>query len=258
MLSAKILITIAVAAVVKAETTTNPWATYPAVPKTASINGFADPVYSQVAECAQKCLDENADTGSTPCPYWDTGCLCVMQNWSGAVAQCVAESCSGDAVQTFTQVASAQCSTVGAPSPYWFIPDSAATALAEAASNGGDATTTDAATTEATTEGTTEATTEATTEETTSAPPTTEAPTTTSTAAATSEAAEEAAEEATTEATTEAAASSAAASSAAPEVASSASSAAEETPVVTQANGANVAAGAVSFAAVVAAVAAFV
>ena len=46
-----------------------------AVSRTASINGFSDPLYDAVPECAQACLVRS--TSNTPCPYWDAGCLCV-------------------------------------------------------------------------------------------------------------------------------------------------------------------------------------
>ena len=54
----------------------NPYTIYPSVAKTASINGFADRIYDQLPECAKPCMFQN--TGVTPCPYWDTGCLCIM------------------------------------------------------------------------------------------------------------------------------------------------------------------------------------
>lgn len=50
--------------------------TYPTVAHTASINGFADKIYDRLPECAKPCVQQ--DTGNTPCPYWDPGCLCVM------------------------------------------------------------------------------------------------------------------------------------------------------------------------------------
>ncbi|KAG2731018.1 hypothetical protein G9P44_006167 [Scheffersomyces stipitis] len=56
--------------------TDNPYTQYPSVPKTASINGFADRIYDDLPACAQPCMFQN--TGITPCPYWDTGCSCVM------------------------------------------------------------------------------------------------------------------------------------------------------------------------------------
>lgn len=115
---------------VQAETT-NQWATFPSVAKTASINGFADNIYDRLPECAKSCVE--ADTGSTPCPYWDTGCLCVMSNWSGSVAECIAENCKGDNVDSATSLALSICSSAGVPSPYWFIPASISTELQDAA-----------------------------------------------------------------------------------------------------------------------------
>ena len=43
------------------------------VPKTASINGFADPIYDLLPDCAKECV--KFSTSNTPCPYWDTGCF---------------------------------------------------------------------------------------------------------------------------------------------------------------------------------------
>lgn len=110
--------------------TTGNWETYPDVPKTASINGFADPIYSDLPECAKDCVDQ--DTGVTPCPYWDAGCLCVMMNFAGDVADCVASACTGSPVAEVTSLATSLCSEVGVPSPYWFIPLTASAALVEA------------------------------------------------------------------------------------------------------------------------------
>ena len=31
------------------------------------------------------------NTGITPCPYWDAGCLCVMPQFAGAIGSCVAD-----------------------------------------------------------------------------------------------------------------------------------------------------------------------
>lgn len=141
MLNSKTLVMLAAATVVVADN----YSTYPQVPKTASINGFADPIYSVIPECAQACVKQ--DTGSTPCPYWDAGCLCVMSNWSGPVAQCVAQNCHGQDVSSFTSAAISECSSVGAPSPYWFINGDASAALASAATASPQATTTSEPTT---------------------------------------------------------------------------------------------------------------
>lgn len=107
------------------------YATYPSVAHTATINGFADPIYGQLPECAKSCVEE--DTDSTPCPYWDPGCLCVMSNWGAPVAECIAENCKGGDVSTATSLATSICSSAGVPSPYWYIQASDATALQSAA-----------------------------------------------------------------------------------------------------------------------------
>lgn len=105
------------------------WDTYPSVPQTASINGFSDNVKSKFPSCAYDCADFS--TSNTPCPYWDTGCLCVMPQWSGEVASCIAESCTGSDVESATSLALSLCSKVGAN--LWEMPASISTALELAA-----------------------------------------------------------------------------------------------------------------------------
>ncbi|CUM57860.1 unnamed protein product [Debaryomyces tyrocola] len=107
------------------------YATYPSVAHTATINGFADPIYGRLPECAKSCVEE--DTDSTPCPYWDPGCLCVMSNWGAPVAECIAESCKGSDVSDAAGLATSICSSAGVPSPYWYIPASDSAALSSAA-----------------------------------------------------------------------------------------------------------------------------
>ena len=111
----------------------NPYADFPSVPKTASINGFADPILGLVPECAKLCLTDNADTGSTPCPYWYTGCLCVMPQFGNKIADCIAKLCKGADVRTATDVAKNKCQEVGVWEPYWQIGDAQKKALDEAA-----------------------------------------------------------------------------------------------------------------------------
>ncbi|KAI5959347.1 hypothetical protein KGF57_002123 [Candida theae] len=107
------------------------WSTYPSIPKTASINGFADRIYDQLPACAQPCVRES--TGSTPCPYWDTGCLCIMPQFAGAIGNCVAENCQGQNVVQFESLATSICSSAGVWEPYWMPPASVTTALSTAA-----------------------------------------------------------------------------------------------------------------------------
>lgn len=107
----------------------NNWATYPQVPKTASINGFADPIYGKLPDCAQPCVKKG--TGNTPCPYWDTGCFCVMPQWSGQVAECIASQCKGEEVSSATSLAISLCSSVGANT--WMMPGTVSLALQQAA-----------------------------------------------------------------------------------------------------------------------------
>lgn len=109
----------------------NNWATYPSVAKTQSVNGF-DPINSLLPECAQEC--PHYDTDNTPCPYWDTGCLCVMPQWSGAVAECFIESCSGDDLEKATSLAYSLCTKVGAN--VWMMPSSISSALSAAVAEG--------------------------------------------------------------------------------------------------------------------------
>lgn len=103
--------------------------TYPKVAKTASINGFADPIKDLLPECASDCVDFS--TSNTPCPYWDTGCLCVMPQWSGQVGQCIALSCKGSDAALATALAYSLCVRVGAD--MWMMPASISSALISAA-----------------------------------------------------------------------------------------------------------------------------
>lgn len=115
-----------------APATTNPYATYPTVAKTASINGFADPMINAGAPaCAKPCLSKS--TKVTPCPYWDTGCLCVIPTFADVVADCIAHSCKGSDVVKATSLAQSLCSKVGVPNPYWLINTSVSAELASAA-----------------------------------------------------------------------------------------------------------------------------
>lgn len=120
----------ALVASVAAETT-NQWATYPSVPKTATINGFADPVFDSLPECAQPCVKES--TSSTPCPYWDTGCLCVMQTWSSKVTECYAEKCTGSDAQKAYDASVQICKNAGVWEPYWIVNEAAEAAISSAA-----------------------------------------------------------------------------------------------------------------------------
>lgn len=86
--------------------------TYPKVPKTATFNGFADPIIDKLPDCAKECVKE--DTGSTPCPYWDTGCFCVMPQWAGPVNECFAKCENPDDVKLATLLAYSLCTSVGA------------------------------------------------------------------------------------------------------------------------------------------------
>ena len=86
--------------------------TYPKVPKTATFNGFADPIIDKLPDCAKECVKE--DTGSTPCPYWDTGCFCVMPQWAGPVNECFAKCENPDDVKLATSLAYSLCTSVGA------------------------------------------------------------------------------------------------------------------------------------------------
>lgn len=131
MLFPKILMTISILA---ASARGDNWATYPAVPKTATINGFADPIKSLFPSCAADCAD--LSTNNTPCPYWDTGCLCIMPQWAGQVAGCIALSCSGSDVVSATSLAYSLCSKVGAN--LWMMPGSVSTALSKAAGTARD------------------------------------------------------------------------------------------------------------------------
>ncbi|EGW35576.1 uncharacterized protein SPAPADRAFT_133039, partial [Spathaspora passalidarum NRRL Y-27907] len=100
--------------------TNNPYSTFPSVVKTATINGFADKIYDDLPECAKPCMTQ--DVGR--CPYWDTGCLCVMGTFANPLADCVADECKGKDVVTATSLAYSVCSAAGVWEPYWIIPTS--------------------------------------------------------------------------------------------------------------------------------------
>ncbi|KAG7192630.1 uncharacterized protein KQ657_001410 [Scheffersomyces spartinae] len=120
------------------------YATYPSVARSASINGFADKIYADLPSCAQPCVKKS--TGSTPCPYWDTGCLCVISSFASAVAECIAENCAGSEVDTATSLAIGICSSAGVANPYWYIGGAMTTALEAAADKAAETTTESTAT----------------------------------------------------------------------------------------------------------------
>ena len=109
----------------------NPYTIYPSVAKTASINGFADRIYDQLPECAKPCMFQN--TGATPCPYWDTGCLCIMPTFAGAIGSCIAKNCKGQEVVTATSLGTSICSVAGVWEPYWMVPANVQSSLSVAA-----------------------------------------------------------------------------------------------------------------------------
>ena len=109
----------------------NPYTIYPSVAKTASINGFVDRIYDQLPECAKPCMFQN--TGVTPCPYWDTGCLCIMPTFAGAIGSCIAEKCKGQEVVSATSLGTSICSVAGVWDPYWMLPANVQSSLNAAA-----------------------------------------------------------------------------------------------------------------------------
>lgn len=103
------------------------WSTYPAVPKTASINGLADPINDKLPECAKECFAK--DVSATPCPYWDTGCLCVMTPWTDPVGECLVSKCEGSDAQSATELAKSACKSAGVWEPYFIMGDDVAASL---------------------------------------------------------------------------------------------------------------------------------
>ncbi|KAK6458487.1 uncharacterized protein RJT20DRAFT_32183 [Scheffersomyces xylosifermentans] len=108
----------------------NPYTQYPSVAKTASINGFADRIYADLPACAKECVKQ--DTGNTPCPYWDTGCLCVMPQFNNRIASCWIANCDGAGISSARYLATSLCSTAGVWDPYWFVSPSYTTSLDKA------------------------------------------------------------------------------------------------------------------------------
>jgi len=129
--------TLLVAALVSFVQAADNYATYPKIPKTASINGFADPIVDLLPDCAKECV--KFSTKNTPCPYWDTGCFCVMPQWAGLVGQCIAKNCKGEDVQSARFLATSLCSTVGANT--WMMPASISDMMSSAASGAKEVTT---------------------------------------------------------------------------------------------------------------------
>ena len=211
------------AAVVLAADDANQWATYPSVAKTASINGFADRIVDTVPECAKSCL-ESQGTGNTPCPYWDTGCLCVMPQFNGPIAECVIKACGGSEVGDVASQATAACSAAGVWEPYWMLPSSDNAAISSAIAN------------------TEEASSATSTEESPSATPTSEAPAKTSSEApaeTSSEAASSEAPSVTSAPESSETPAPSSESSEAPESESASAPTESSAATVTQANGAN-------------------
>ncbi|CAN3500477.1 hypothetical protein DICA1_C06106 [Diutina catenulata] len=164
-------------ALVKAEE--NPYSNFPSVAKTATLNGFADPIYPNLAPCAQKCLEDNKDTGKTPCPYWDTGCLCVMPQFANPIADCIAAQCVNSDVKQMSDAAVNACSAAGVWDPFWMISAPQKEALAAAAAKPATTTSTSEAPTSTSAAPAPTSTSESPVETTPAAPETTEAPETT-------------------------------------------------------------------------------
>jgi DNA polymerase sigma len=118
------------------------FATYPKVPKSYTINGFADPVYDAIPECAKECVSYK---NPTICPTFDSGCFCVMPNWNALVAECLVNKCSGKDVVQATSAITSMCNRVGANT--WAMPASYSTALSNAAIKDVEAATTTSETT---------------------------------------------------------------------------------------------------------------
>ncbi|SGZ48175.1 CIC11C00000001863 [Sungouiella intermedia] len=98
------------------------------LPRTATINGFADPIYDRLPECAKECVDQPVSF----CPYWEPGCLCVT-NFANLVAQCYVESCVGNDIVVAVSLANSVCAWVGVPTPYFRVAASYSTLFDELA-----------------------------------------------------------------------------------------------------------------------------
>ena len=142
MVRSLIVIAATTAAVVSAA---EGYETYPSVAHTATYNGFADPLIPRVGPCVQECLKANPGTGMTPCPYWDTGCLCIMPMFGNIVADCIAALCVGDEVKLATEQAVEVCLAAGVWDPYWFYGDAQLAALLAAAAKTAEPTLSEAA-----------------------------------------------------------------------------------------------------------------
>jgi hypothetical protein len=103
------------------------YGTYPQVPKSYTINGFADPVYDNLPSCAKSCVTMK---NPTVCPDFDSGCFCVMPNWNGLVASCLVDSCNGGDVKQASEVIVSMCNRVGANT--WALPPALSTSISSA------------------------------------------------------------------------------------------------------------------------------
>ena len=112
---------------VTASPTASSSASRPTLARTATINGFADPIYDRLPTCAKGCMD--APVGF--CPYWEPGCLCVMTFFGDPIAQCWAENCVGEDIVVAASLATSVCHSIGAPD--WKISPSLSTVLSELA-----------------------------------------------------------------------------------------------------------------------------
>ena len=108
------------------------YATYPSVAHTATINGFADPIYGRnslnvLSRVSKKTLiAHHVHTGiQAVFVLCQTGVLQLLNVLLKIVRVVM--------FQLLTSLATSICSSAGVPSPYWYIQASDATALQSAA-----------------------------------------------------------------------------------------------------------------------------
>ena len=114
----------------------NPYTIYPPVPKTASINGFADRIYDQIQSVLKNVLSK---VPALLLVHTGIPVACVLSpNFTGAVGNCVASKCHGADVTNFRKLAVSACAAAGVWDPYWIIPASVSSALDAAATATGN------------------------------------------------------------------------------------------------------------------------
>lgn len=74
-------------------TNAGPWLHFPPVSRLYELNGLSDRFFKESDTCVQNCLTKHKSTEMTPCPVWDTGCLCIFHTFNDVWMKCVLNDC---------------------------------------------------------------------------------------------------------------------------------------------------------------------